>query len=141
MPSSDFYTDHRQSRLYLQVSSQEEDPQTKLQVYKLRDPRVKSNLQVMERLHCVTAAEPEELWKQMKTVLQETTTEVAGLSTKKHQDWFDEADEKIQELPEKKRYCHNCLLAKQTIKLLRLHTRLPAVRSRVSVGPCRMIGG
>ena len=69
MPSSDFYTDHRQSRLYLQVSSQEEDPQTKLQVYKLRDPRVKSNLQVMERLHCVTAAEPEELWKQMKTVL------------------------------------------------------------------------
>ena len=46
-------------------------PQTKkLQVHKLRDPRVKNNLQVMleERPHCVTAAEPEEQWKQMKTI-------------------------------------------------------------------------
>ncbi|WP_294032259.1 hypothetical protein, partial [Thiolapillus sp.] len=90
-------------------------PQTKkLQVHKLRDPRVKNNLQVMleERLHCVTAAEPEEQWKQMKTILQETTAEVVGLSTRKHQDWFDEADKEIQELLEKKRSCHNHLLAK-----------------------------
>ena len=48
------------------------DPQTKkLQVHKPRDPRVKNNLQVMleERLYCVTAAEPEEEWMQMKTML------------------------------------------------------------------------
>ena len=55
----------------------------KLQVHKLCDPKVKSNLQVMleEILHCVTAAEPEEQCKQMKTILQETTAEVVDLYT------------------------------------------------------------
>ena len=83
-------------------------------MHKLCDPRVKNNLQVMleERLRCVTAAEPEEQCKQMKTILQETTAEVVGLSTKKHQDWFDEADKEIQELLETKRSCHYRLLAK-----------------------------
>ena len=57
----------------------------KLPVHKLRDPRVKNNLRVMleERLYCVTAAEPEDQWKQMKTTLQETTAEVDGLPTRK----------------------------------------------------------
>ena len=57
----------------------------KLRVHKLRDPRVKNNLEVMlkERRHCVTAAEPEEQWEQMKTILQETTAEVDGLPTRK----------------------------------------------------------
>ena len=54
-----------------------------------------------ERLYCVTAAEPEEQWKRTKTILQETTAEVVGLLTRKHQDWFDDADAKIQELLEK----------------------------------------
>ena len=45
-----------------------------------------------ERLHCVTVADLEEQWKQMKTTLQETMAEVIGLLTRKHQDWFDEAD-------------------------------------------------
>ena len=48
----------------------------------------------------------------MKTALQETTAEVVGLSTRKHQDWFDEADKEIQELLEKKGFWHNHLLAK-----------------------------
>ena len=70
-----------------------------------------------ERLHCVTAAEPEEQWKHMKTILQETTAEVVGLSTRTRQDWIDEADKEIQELLGKKkqtnkRSCHNSLLAK-----------------------------
>ena len=30
------------------------------------------------RLHCVTAAEPEEQWKQMKTILQKTAAEVGA---------------------------------------------------------------
>ena len=60
----------------------------------------------------MTAAQPEEQWKQMKTIMQETTAKVAGLSTRKHQDWFDEADKEIQELLGKKRSCHNHLLAK-----------------------------
>ena len=65
-----------------------------------------------ERLHCVIAAEPDEQWKQMKTMLQETTAKVVCLATRKHQDWFDEADKEIQMLLEKKRSCHNLLLAK-----------------------------
>ena len=65
-----------------------------------------------ERLHCVTDTEPEEEGKQIETVLQETTAEVVGLSTRKHQDWFDEADKKIKQLLKKKRSCHNHLLAK-----------------------------
>ena len=81
----------------------------KLQVHKLCDPRVKNNLQVMfeERLHCVTAAEPEEQWKQVKAILQKTTAEVVGILTRKHQDWFDKADKEIQELLEKKCSYHN----------------------------------
>ena len=39
-----------------------------------------------ERLHCVTAVEPGEQWKRMKTILQETTTEAVDLSTRKLQD-------------------------------------------------------
>ena len=70
----------------------------KLQIHKLRDLRVKNNLQVMlkERLHYATAAEPEEQWKQMKTILQETAAEVVDLSTRKHQDWFDEAHKEFK---------------------------------------------
>ena len=66
----------------------------KMQVHNLHDPRVKNNLQVMceETLHCVTVAEPQEQWKQTKTILQETTAEVVGLSTGKHQDWFYEPE-------------------------------------------------
>ena len=46
----------------------------------------------------MTAAEPEEQQKQMKTILLETTAEVVGLSARKHQDWFGEADKDVQEL-------------------------------------------
>ena len=60
----------------------------------------------------MTVAEPEEQWRQMKIILQETTAEIVGLSTRKHQNWFDEADKEIQELLEKKCSCHNRLLAK-----------------------------
>ena len=47
----------------------------------------------------------------MKTILQETMAEV-GLSTSKHQDWFDEAHKELQELLEKKHLCYNRLIAK-----------------------------
>ena len=89
----------------------------------------------------MTAAEPEEQWKQMKTILQETTAEVVGLSTRKYQDWFDEGNKEIQRLLEKTRSSHSHLFANLMIKLPRLHTRLPAVHSGLSLGPCRMIGG
>ena len=119
MASADCYTDHRLVRCEVAFTfkspPKRKGPQMKkLQVHKLCDPRVKNNLHVMleEKLHCVPAAEPEEQWKQMKTILQETMAEVVGLSTRKHQDWFDEADKEIQELLEMKCSCHNYLLAK-----------------------------
>ena len=46
----------------------------------------------------------------MKTILQQTTAEVVGLSTRKQQDRFDEADQEIKEFKEKPS-CHNRLLA------------------------------
>ena len=149
MPSADCYTDHRLVRCKVAFAfkspPKKKGPQTKkLQVHKLRDPRVRNNLQVMfeERLHCVTAAELEEQWKQMKTMLQETTAEVVGLSTRKHQDWFDKADKKVQESCLKRNAPATIIcLQNLMIKLPRLHTKLPAVHSRQSLGPCRMIGG
>ena len=60
----------------------------------------------------MTPTEPEEQRKQMKTIQQETMAEVVGLSTTKHQDWFDEAHKEFQELLQKKRLCYNRLLAK-----------------------------
>ena len=53
------------------------------------------------------AAQLDEQWKHVKIILQETKAEVTGYSTRKHQDWFDEADKEIQELPEKKHSCRN----------------------------------
>ena len=44
--------------------------------------------------------------------MQETTAEVFGLSIRKYQDWFDEADKEVEELLEKKLSCHNRLLVK-----------------------------
>ena len=49
-----------------------------------------------ELLHCVAAAEPEEERKLIKTIVQETTAEVVGLSTRKHEDWFDEAHKEFK---------------------------------------------
>ena len=97
MPSVDYCTDRRLLRckvaLTFKSPPKRKSPQAKkLQLHKVRDPRVKNNLQVMvvERLHYVTAAEPEEQWKQMTTMLQETTAEVLGFSSRKHQGWFDD---------------------------------------------------
>ena len=92
MPSADCYIDHRLVRCkvaFICKSPSKCLPQTKkMKEHKLRNPRVKNNVEVMlkERLHCATAAKSEEKWKQMKTIKQETTAEVVGLSTRKHQD-------------------------------------------------------
>ena len=44
----------------------------------------------------------------MKTIM----AEVVGLSTRKHQGWFDDADKEIQELLGKILFCHTHLLGK-----------------------------
>ena len=88
MPSADCYTGHRlvgcKVAFIFKSPPKRKGPQTKkLQVHGLCGPRVKNNLQVMleERLRCVTAADPEEQWEQVKTILQETMAEVVGQKT------------------------------------------------------------
>ena len=80
----------------------------------------------------MAAAEPEEQWERMKTILQETTAEVVGLSTRKHQGWFDETDMETPELFEMKAPATIVCLQYVMIKPLRLHTRVPAVHSGLS---------
>ena len=88
----------------------------------------------------MTTAEPEEQWKQMKTILQETTAEVVGLSTRKHQDWFDEADKEIQEPLKKKHSCHNHLLAKPDDQAAKAAYMTACSTLQAKLRPCRMIG-
>ena len=67
--------------------------------------------------------------------------EVVGLSTRKHQDWFDEADKEIQEPPKRNAPSTIVCLQNLVFKLSTLQTKLLAVYSRLSLGQCRMIGG
>ena len=147
MPSADCYTDHRlvccKVGITFKSSPRRKGPQTKkLQVHKLRDPRVKNNLQVMlqERLHCVTAVEPEEQWKQMKTILQETTAEAVGLPENTKTGLMKQI-RKSKSCSKRNAPATIICLQNLIIKLPRLHTKLPAVHSRQSLGPCRMSGG
>ena len=89
MPKADCCTDHRLVRCTVTITfkspPERKGPQIeKLQVHRLRDLRARNNLQVMldELLHCVAAAEPEEERKLIKTIVQETTAEVVGISTR-----------------------------------------------------------
>ncbi len=119
-------------------------PQTKkLQVHKLRDPREKYNLQVMleERLHCVTAAQPEEQWKQMKTILQETTAELLAYRPENTKTGSMKQIRKSKSCSKRNAPATIICLQNLMIKLPRLRTRLPAVHSKLSLAPCRMIAG
>ena len=148
MPIADCYTDHRLVRCKVAFTfkspPKRKGPQTKkLKVHKLRDPRVKNSLQAMleERLHCVTAAEPEEQLQQMKTRLQETTAEAVGLSTRNTKTGLTKQVRKSKSCSKRNAPATIICLQNLITKLPRLHTRLPAVHSRQSLGPWRMFGG
>jgi len=121
MPSADCYTDHRLVRSKIAFTfkppPKKKGPQTKkLQVHKLQDADTKVEFQAKleERLSGDEDLpdDPEQQWMRLKTILQATSAEVVGFSTRKNKDWFDESDTHIQELLEKKRACHRTLLAK-----------------------------
>ena len=76
----------------------------------------------------------------MKTILQETTAKVAGLSTWKHQDWSDEEDTEIQELLEKKRSSRNCLLAKPDEQAAKAAYKTARTTLQAKLKIYRMIG-
>ena len=119
MPSADCYTDHRLVRSKVAFTfkppPRKKGPQTRrLNVQKLRCPLHQKTYEakLAERLDRVADPDTDidQHWTQLKTVLQETTAEVAGFSSRKHKDWFDDSDTEIQELFEMKRFSHQRLL-------------------------------
>ena len=74
-------------------------------------------------------------------MISETIAKVVGLSPRKHQDWFGEADEEIQELLKKKCSCHNCLLAKPDDQAAKAAYKTACSMLQAELGLCRMICG
>ena len=118
MPSADCYTDHRLVRatvkLIIKPAVKRKSPQTKtLQVDRL--PLLKEKFQ--SELECKFApteaidTDPEKMWQDLKCILQETTAEVVGFTSRKNKDWFDENDKEIQQLIRDKRSCHQRVLS------------------------------
>ena len=94
MPSVDCYTDHRLVRCKVAFAfkspPKRKGPKTeKLQVHKFRGPGMKISMR--------------NSGSRRRPYYRKPRAEVVGLSTRKHQDWFDETDKEIQELLEKKR--------------------------------------
>ena len=119
MPNADCYTDHRLDRskvaFTFKLPPWKKDPQTRrLNIQKLRCQLHQKTYQakLAERLDRVADPDTDidQHWTQLKTVLQETTAEVAGFSSRKHKDWFDESNTEIQELLEMKCSSHQRLL-------------------------------
>ena len=77
----------------------------------------------------------------MKTTLQETSAEVIGLPARKHQERFDEADREIKELLQKKRSCHDRLLAKPDAQSAKAAYKTASGKLQAKLGPRRMVGG
>jgi len=117
MPSADFYTDHRlvhaSLRMAFKTTKRDKGPQVKkLDLENLHLCQAEFQEKLKNKLtSAILAVEPEELWKDLKTTLQETAAEVGGFSTRKNKDWFDENDDEIQTFIDKKRFAYQTLLS------------------------------
>ncbi|XP_068760068.1 craniofacial development protein 2-like [Montipora capricornis] len=118
MPSADCYTDHRlvraTARVIMRPAVKRKTPQIKtLQVDQLPLLKEKFQSELESKLAPTEAidTDPEKMWQDLKSTLQETTAEVVGFTTRKNKDWFDESDEEIQQLISDKRSCHQRVLS------------------------------
>ena len=113
MPNAECYTDHRlvRCKVGLQFKPKPKKggaPRKKLNVYSLQIAEVRTDFQgkLQSKLEDSNSPEdpsPEEFWKHIKsTILQ---------SSKKHKDWFDENNQKIQELLARRRSAYQVYLA------------------------------
>ena len=90
-----------------------------------------------ERPHCVTAAEPEEQWKQMKTICRKPQLRCLACLSGNTKTGLTKQIRKYK----------SCSKRSAPATIICLHNlinkppRLRAVHSRLSLGPCRMIGG
>ncbi|CAH1266354.1 Hypp3340 [Branchiostoma lanceolatum] len=121
MPSADCFIDHRLVRAKLRLSIKppvkRKGPQMKrVQVDRLLGLREEFQSKLDVRLNSNKGQwqkeDPESQWKQLKAALQETAAEVAGYSSRKNRDWFDENDPAIDALLQTKRSCHQRTLSK-----------------------------
>ncbi|KAK4329223.1 hypothetical protein Pmani_000450 [Petrolisthes manimaculis] len=119
MPSADCDTDHRfvksKVRLSVKVAPKKRGSCTrKLQVDKLHELSEEFRRELEVRLDNNEIPDqdedPENEWQHLKTILQETTGEVNGFSSRKNKDWFDENDAEVEDLLKTKRSCHAKLL-------------------------------
>lgn len=122
MPSADCYTDHRlvrtKVRLTVKPAVRKRGPPTKkLNVQQLLAKEEEFKKELDEKVNSNSKdsssqeTDPEEQWQRLKTILQESAAKVAGFSSKKNRDWFDENDGEIQSLLQEKRASHARLLA------------------------------
>ena len=116
MCGAECWTDHRLlvSKLTLRIQPQRR-PQgkkliKKLKVTQLRDKSVSEDL--TRELDCKLAelhlgqATIEEDWVVLRDKIHDTAFQLLGPTTRKNQDWFDESDEEIKEMPAEKNRPH-----------------------------------
>ena len=79
-------------------------PPKKLHVKKLKEQSVKDQLvtAINENLQTLPTGTSEEQWRSLKNAVYSAASDVLGKPTRKHADWFDESNEEIMELVNKK---------------------------------------
>ena len=109
--ADDCWTDHRliraKMRIKLRPSKQNQNKPTrrKFNIGLLQDSTVNADFQdcLLKNLPLQYPPSVYEHWNVLKTAITTACTEVLGHQSKTHQDWFDENDQEIQDLVEKKR--------------------------------------
>jgi len=112
------WTDHRLissvMKLKLKPKRRSQNKQQlnkKYNVGKLQDPKTAQKLEqkLLQTLPVQTDPDPGQHWEQFKSAVKEVCDEVLGHKKKKHQDWFDENNEELQQLTDKKRQTYQQL--------------------------------
>ncbi|XP_060759866.1 uncharacterized protein LOC132870238 [Neoarius graeffei] len=109
--ANDCWTDHHlihstmNIQLHQKRRTQRKQTRSKFNIDSLGDTERVQQLQktLLERLPEEYPEDVEEHWKTLKTILLETCMDTLGYKTRKHQDWFDNNDTKIEQLIDAKR--------------------------------------
>lgn len=113
--SDDCWTDHRLIRsimalhVHQKYRKQRKNIRCRVNTERLKDENIKLKLHqaLDEKLPENYPENVEEHWQTFKSAVLSAGEESAGFVKKKHEDWFDENDEEIQSLIEKKRKAFN----------------------------------
>lgn len=105
------WTDHRLIRSTMNIQlhqtrrSQRKQTRPKFNTDSLGDTKRVQELQktLHERLPEEYPEDVEEHWQTLKTILLDTCKDTLGYKTRKHQDWFDDNDDEIEQLINNKR--------------------------------------